>query len=125
MFVIDLTTRVIRPLVPLPDTTLVGIDGIAGAPDGSVAAVQNGIEPRRVVRLWFDAAWRAITKLDVLERGHPAMADPTLGARVGDRFVFVGNAGWDRFGAGGPADASDGRAVPILATRLTPSARDR
>ncbi len=125
MFVIDLATRVIRSLTPPPDTTLVGIDGIAAAPDGSVVAVQNGIEPRRVVRLWFDAAWRGITKFDVLERGHPAMADPTLGALVGDRFVFVGNAGWDRFGPGGPADTSAPRAVPILATRLTPSARDR
>lgn len=125
MFVIDLATRVIRSLASPPETTLVGIDGIAVAPDGSVVAVQNGIEPRRVVRLWIDAAWRVITRLDVLERGHPAMADLTLGALVGDRFVFVGNAGWDRFGPGGPADASVPRAVPILATRLTPSARDR
>lgn len=125
MFVIDLATRVIRSIAPPPNTTLVGIDGIAAAPDGSVVAVQNGIEPRRVVRLWFDAAWRAITKLDVLERGHPAMADPTLGTLVGDRFVFVGNAGWDRFASGGPADAATPRAVPILATRLPVSARDQ
>jgi hypothetical protein len=122
MFVIDLASRVMRSLAPPPDTTLIGIDGIASAPDGSVAAVQNGIEPRRVVRLWFDAAGRAVTKLEVLERSHPAMIDPTLGAVVGDRFVFVGNAGWDRFGPGGPSDASAPRAVPILSTRLTPSA---
>ena len=68
---------------------------------------------------------KRITKFDVLERGHPAMADPTLGTLVGNRFVFVGNAGWDRFGPGGSPDASAPRAVPILATRLTPSARDR
>jgi sugar lactone lactonase YvrE len=124
MFVIDLAARVVRSLAPPPDTTLVGIDGIAATPDGSVAAVQNGIEPRRVVRLWFDAAGRTVTKLEVLERGHPAMADPTLGVVAGDRFVFIGNAGWDRFAPGGPADAAAPRAVPILITRLSTPGRE-
>ncbi|HUL53842.1 MAG TPA: tetratricopeptide repeat protein [Opitutaceae bacterium] len=123
MFLIETPTRSIRLLAAPPETTLVGIDGIAAAPDGSVVAVQNGTEPRRVVRLWLDAAGRAVTRVAVLERGHPAMADPTLGTLVGDRFVFVGNAGWDRFAAGGPPDASAPRAVPILVTRLAPPAR--
>lgn len=124
LFLIDLATRAIRPLAVPPDTTLFGIDGLAVAPDGSVVAVQNGIEPRRVVRLRIDSAGRTVTALEVLERGHPPMADPTLGTVVGDRFVFVGNAGWDRFAPGGSADAAMPRAVPILATRL-PATRDQ
>jgi sugar lactone lactonase YvrE len=125
VFYVDLATRAIRSLAPPPNATLVGIDGLAIAPDGSAIAVQNGIEPRRIVRLWFDPAWQTVTRLEVLERGHPAMADPTLGTLVGDRFVFVGTAGWDRFASGGPADAAAPRAVPILATRLPAPARDR
>lgn len=124
MFLVDLATRAVRRLAPPPDTTLFGIDGLAVSPDGSVVAVQNGIEPRRVIRLRIDPAGRTVTKLDVLERGHPAMADPTLGTLVGDRFVFVGNAGWDRFASGGSADAAAPRAVPIFATRLPAPARD-
>ena len=118
LFQIDLETRAIRPLPPPPDATLCGIDGIAAAPDGSVIAVQNGIAPLRVVRLQLDGAGWAISRLEVLERGHPAMADPTLGTLVDDRFVFVGNAGWERFDSGGPPDAAAPRAVPILVTRL-------
>jgi hypothetical protein len=125
LFLVDLASRVVRRLAPPPDTTLVGLDGLAVTPDGSVIAVQNGIEPRRVVRLRIDAAARAVTRLEVLERGHPAMADPTLGTLVGDRFVFVGTAGWDRFASGGPADPAAPRGVPILATRLPAPARDR
>jgi sugar lactone lactonase YvrE len=123
MFLIETATRSIRLLAASPETTLVGIDGIATAPDGSIVAVQNGIEPRRVVRLWLDAAGRAVTQVAVLERGHPTMADPTLGTLAGGRFAFVGNAGWDRFAAGGPPDASAPRAVPILVTRLPFPAR--
>jgi hypothetical protein len=124
MFLIDLATRAIRRLAPPPDTTLVGIDGLAVAPDGSVIAVQNGIEPRRVVRLRIDATARAVSRLEVLERGHPAMADPTLGTLVGDRFVFVGTAGWDQFASGGSADVAAPRAVPILTTRLPAPGRE-
>lgn len=118
LFLIDLASRIVRRLAPPPDTTLVGLDGLAVAPDGSVIAVQNGIEPRRVVRLAIDPTAQAVARLDVLERGHLAMADPALGTLVGDRFVFVGTAGWDRFASGGPSDAAAPRAVPILATRL-------
>ena len=124
LFLIDLTTRTIRPLPPPPDTTLCGIDGIAAAPDGSVIAVQNGIAPRRVVRLQLDGAGRVITRFEVLERGHPAMADPTLGILVDDRFVFVGNAGWDRFASDGPPDAAAPRAIPIIVTRLPSPGRN-
>jgi len=118
VFLIDRATRAIRLLTPPPDSTLLGVDGLAAVPDGSVVAVQNGTEPRRVIRLRIDAAARMVVRLDVLERGHPAMADPTLGTLVGDQFVFVGNAGWDRFAPGGPADPAAPRAIPILATRL-------
>ncbi len=124
MILIDLATRAVRPLAPPPDTTLCGIDGIAVARDGSVVGVQNGTEPRRIVRLQFDATGRAVARLAVLERSHPVMGDPTLGTVVDDRFVFVGNAGWDRFSAGGPADAAAPRAVPIMFTRLPAPGRE-
>ena len=125
MFLIDLATRTIRPLAPPPDATPCGIDGIAAAPDGSVIGVQNGIEPRRIVRLRFDSASRVLTRLDVLERSHAAMADPTLGTLVDDRFVFVGDSGWDRFEKGAAPEAAAPRAVPIVVTRLPPPGRDR
>ncbi len=121
LFHIDLATRAVRALTPPPDATLVGIDALAAAPDESAIGVQNGVEPRRIVRLWFDPMWRAVVKVEVLERAHPDMTDPTLGTLADDRFVFVGAAGWDRWEAQGPTDAAAPRAVPIMATRLLPS----
>lgn len=119
LFVIDRATRAIRLLTCPPDTTLSGIDGLALVSDGSVVAVQNGTEPRRVVRLWIDPVMRSVARLDVLERGHHAMDDPTLGRLVDERFVFVGSSGWDRFASGGSAGAATPRSVPIFVTPLS------
>lgn len=118
LLAVDLASRSARVLVPPPDTTLVGIDGLTLLPDGSVIAVQNGIEPRRVVRLWLDPTLQNVLKLEVLECGHSAMADPTEGTLVENRYVFIGDSGWDRFVANESGAASTPRAVPILATRL-------
>jgi len=115
LWAIDRSTRAVRHLAAPPDTTLMGLDGIALASDGCIVGVQNGTDPRRVVRLWIDLGPGRVTRLAVLERGHPAMADPTLGTLVEGRFVFVGKAGWDRFAARG-AEAGQPRAVPILAS---------
>lgn len=124
LWLIDLGTRAISPLAAPPNTSLVGIDGMAAAPDGSVVGVQNGIEPRRVIRLWIDRAGQAITRVAVLAQGQPEMADPTLGTIVGDHFVFVGTAGWDRFAPGGSPDPSAPRAVSIVKVRLPEPTRN-
>ena len=124
LWLIDLGTRMISPLAPPPSATLAGVDGLAATPDGAVIGVQNGIEPRRVIRFWIDRVGKAVTRVEILAQGSPAMADPTLGTIVGDRFVFVGTAGWDRFAPGGSLDPSAPRPVPIVAARLSAPARN-
>ncbi|MSU70523.1 MAG: hypothetical protein EXS39_07075 [Opitutaceae bacterium] len=53
---VDLATRALSQLAAPPNTTLLGLDGLALAPDGSVLAVQNGARPKRILRLTLDAA---------------------------------------------------------------------
>ncbi len=122
LFAIDRSTRAVRQLATPPDTTLIGLDGIALVSDDFIVGVQNGTDPRRVVRLRIDLAAGRVCRLEVLERGHPAMADPTLGTLVDGRFVFVGNSGWDRFAARN-ADTAEPRAVPVLAIDLSGTER--
>jgi sugar lactone lactonase YvrE len=93
--------------------TLVGIDGLVRDPrDNALVATQNGIAPNRVVRLTL-AGDRA--RVETLLMGDPRMTEPTLGAIVGDDFVFVANAQWEAFAPRKPgAPPAPEPAEPLL-----------
>jgi sugar lactone lactonase YvrE len=111
---IDLATRTPALLPPPARTTLFGIDGLYAAPGGLIA-VQNGINPQRIIRIDL-AADGTPSAARVLLAGHPAMSDPALGQVVDGLFDFIGNSGWSEFEkAKGPAPA---RTVTILRTTL-------
>jgi sugar lactone lactonase YvrE len=118
---IDFATRSVRVLEPPPNTTVLGCDTLVVAPDGALIAVQNGTQPQRVLRLEVNHQHTALTRVDVLLSGHPAIVDATLGTIVRDTFVFIANGGWNRFepGAAPPATTS----VPILRIPLQRAAR--
>jgi hypothetical protein len=110
--------REVRELVPPANTTLVGLDGLALAPNGDVIAVQNGLRPNRVLRIAFDAAYENVTGVTVLESAHLTMAAPSLGCVVNDGyFYFIGNAGWTRF-ENTDGQPSSPRSVPIFKTKI-------
>ena len=95
-------------------TTLFGLDGLY-AVAGGLLAVQNGVNPQRIVRIALDAGGRP-AGVQVLEAGHPAMDDVSLGVVSGGRFHFVGNSGWALFEAPGAAPAP--RTVTVFATQI-------
>lgn len=119
---VDLAARKVERLEPPPGTTLIGIDGLALAPDGHVLAIQNGLRPSRVLRIELEGAAEGVAAVRVLESGHITMAAPSLGCIGPDGdFYCIGNAGWARF------DLTEGRptaprTVPIFRTKL-PKAR--
>jgi Tetratricopeptide repeat len=99
------------------NTTLIGLDGLARAPNGDLLATQNGVRPMRVLRLALDAGGRAVTGVSVLESAHLTMASLALGCVAGDDFVFVGNSGWSRFEDPEPKETAP-RPVPVFRTKL-------
>ena len=88
---IDLQTRALRWLAPAEGTALSGIDGLYVTGDAFLA-VQNGTEPRRVMRVSLD-----LTKQLVLEANTPGLGEPTHGVIAGSAFYFLANTGWDRY----------------------------
>ena len=115
---VDLATRTVRRLESPPDTTLLGLDGLALAPNGDVIAIQNGLRPNRVLRLTLDVAAEAVSAVTLLESAHFTMAAPSLGCiATGGEFFFVGNAGWTRF-EGTDGKPSTPRSVPVFHTKL-------
>jgi len=114
---VDLGKRTVRHLDSPPNTTLVGLDGLALAPNGDLLAVQNGLHPLRALRLTVDETRSTVTDVKVLESAHPAMAEPALGCIAGDYFVFIANAGWSRFENEDPKPTAP-RPVPVFRTKF-------
>ncbi len=117
---VDLGSRAVRRLEAPPDTTLIGLDGLALTPDGEVLAIQNGLRPMRVLRIELDGGAETITAVTVLESGQFTMAAPSLGCvATGGDFFFIGNAGWTRFEDTG-GQPSTPRSVPIFRSPTAP-----
>jgi len=96
-----------------PEVTLTGIDGLVmRGPD--LIAVQNGVNPGRIVRLSLDPAMRSVTAAEILLRDTTLAAEPTHAAIVGDVLYAIGNAGWNKYGDDGAPKAG----VPFTAPRL-------
>lgn len=110
---VDLGTGAVTRLADAPNSSSLGCDGIA-LHGNSIIAVQNGSIPNRVMRFTLDATGTRITGADVLDRSHGAADAPTIGAIVGDEFVFVANSQWEKYDANGARLANTTLTRPIL-----------
>jgi sugar lactone lactonase YvrE len=77
-----------------------GIDGLV-MHRGDLIATQNAYAPQRIVRLRLSADGLRVRRLDVLENNHPDWKEITLATVAGRRLLYVANAHWSRYGAGG------------------------
>ena len=83
--------------VVLPDSISdFGIDGLYRH-GNRLIAIQNGIQPHRVVALSLSDGGDAIESVEILAMNLSQFDEPTLGAVVGDSFYFVANSHWNRF----------------------------
>ena len=76
--------------------SLLGIDGLErhGA---DLIAIQNGIEPPRVVRIVLGGDGESVARVELLERAHHLYREPTLGVVVGDDLLYVAASQWRSF----------------------------
>ena len=116
--VVDLADGSLARLDSDTATMLDGIDGLA-AWRGGLIAVQNGTNPRRILFLRLGRGGRRIASVRVLESNHREWGEPTLGVVRGGAFIYVADAQWERYGAGGAAlGEGPARATAIRALRL-------
>ncbi|MFQ5605545.1 MAG: hypothetical protein ACE5HS_19925 [bacterium] len=118
VFRIDMSTKQVLKLPIPPKVTQLGIDGLYFF-DGSLIAIQNGVTPQRVIRIYLNDALDRVVGTKVMEANHPDFDEPTLGGIVGKTFYYVANSQWRRFDKEGHIFSLDKLAEPvILKTRL-------
>ncbi|MEP6923838.1 MAG: hypothetical protein ABI954_05200 [Pyrinomonadaceae bacterium] len=93
IFIIDQQTKKITNLSPPADSTLLGIDGLYFY-QGSLLAVQNGVNPHRVIRFYLNRDQNNIERSETLEANNPVFDEPTLGVLFQNSFYFVANSQW-------------------------------
>jgi hypothetical protein len=93
VFVVDLETKKYAPLAPAPDSTMLGIDGLYFY-RGRLVAVQNGVNPNRVVQLFLSKDLSRVERFETVAANQPAFDEPTLGVVVKDDFYFIANSQW-------------------------------
>ena len=82
-------------VLDVPDTlALGGVDGLTRNGD-DLLAIQNGLEPHRVLRLRLQGD--RVAEARVVQRAHPLFDEPTLGVVVGGKLHYVANSQWRRF----------------------------
>ena len=96
IFAVDLESRKVTRLNPGASVVPYGIDGLY-VHGQSLIAIQNGVRPQRLIRLNLDQNLTRVDSLKVLEVGHPAFFEPTLGDVVGNTFYYVANSAWPLF----------------------------
>lgn len=63
----------------------------------SLLAIQNGINPQRVVRFFLNQNYERIERAGVIAANHPMFNEPTLGVLVRDTFYYIANSQWGNF----------------------------
>jgi sugar lactone lactonase YvrE len=83
----------IAPVVSADGATLLGIDGLRRVGDRLIA-IQNGVAPPRVLEVRVSADGARATATRILDRPGRWAGEPTIGAVLGDRFVYVASSQW-------------------------------
>jgi sugar lactone lactonase YvrE len=110
---VDPATGTVTRLEDAPGSTALGCDGIAWD-RGAIVAVQNGVAPARIMRFVLDPAGRRIVRAELLDRNSAVADEPTIGAVVGRRFVYVANSQWEKYDDNGVRKPGIALTAPVL-----------
>ena len=96
LYKIDLDTKKIEHIRTTSDFTPLGTDGLYFYKN-SLIAIQNGINPQRVVRIYLNNNMDRIEKYSILDSNNPYFDEITLGVIEGKDFCFIANSQWGSF----------------------------
>jgi hypothetical protein len=97
---VDLPSGEVTRIADAPNSTSLGVDGIAWH-DGAIIGVQNGVSPPRIMRFELDTSRTRITRAGALDRNTTIADEPTSGVVVGDDFIYVANSQWEKYNDSG------------------------
>lgn len=100
LFGLQMNTGVAFDVTGEPNVLLAGIEGLYQY-EGQLVAIQNGVQPQRVMRYKLDESGRRIAMAVPLEAAHPAFATPTLGTLAGSQLHYIANTQRDYYDAFG------------------------
>ena len=120
---VETQTHHVTHVTDAPHSTSLGCDGIAWD-RGAIVAVQNGTTPARIMRFVLDASGSRIVSADLLDRNTLQADEPTIGAVIGGKFVYVANSQWEKYDEAGARRPSAPLTAPLLlAVPLPPDTR--
>ena len=90
-----------------------GIDGLL-LTGNSLIAVQNGVEPARIVRFQLNPEQTRIESAEVLAQGIDGMGEPTHAALHNGWVYVTGNVGWDKLDNKGNLKPGQNFTAPVL-----------
>ena len=93
---LNMQTKQLTQLSTELKESLKGIDGLAFY-HNDLIAIQNGVNPLCVSRLYLGYKQERIINIQILDRKHPAFNEPTIGTIVGDQFYYVANSQWGSY----------------------------
>lgn len=123
ILVMDATTGVTVRLRDAPQSTTLGIDGLAADGDALIA-VQNGVAPPRVIRLHLEPTGTGVSRVELLDRNSGIADEPTAGVVVGRRFFYVANSHWEKYDDAGRPRANAQRRRPVILELQLPPSRE-
>jgi hypothetical protein len=94
IFKIEMQTKQITQLKPASNVTILGLDGFYWH-RGKLIAIQNGINPQRVVSFTMNPQMTQIIDFETLEANHPNFNEPTLGVIIGNELFYIANSQWE------------------------------
>ena len=115
---VSLTDGAVTRLSAPADAVLVGIDGLIPM-NGGVLALQNGVQPHRVLRLTLSATQTAVIRVEVLAANLDDLNEPSTGLALNGDLVFVSRTQWGAFDGEGQRRVQD--PAPTVISRLTPN----
>ena len=111
LFLVDTRSGAATRVTGPDNTSLYGIDGLYAYGD-SLIAIQNGIQPNRVVQLYLSDDGLSVEGSRILAMNLEFFDEPNLGQVVGDDFYFIANSHWNRFDRDGKLP--DGLEGPVV-----------